>query len=104
MARGEPIEPALRRQSLDGDNVRSLDLRDRNQARVRQLAVDEHTARAALALAATFLCAGQPQVLAQRDEQPAHAGHLERLLGTIDCESVAHPSYGPRMGWGSVRS
>ena len=43
---------------------------DRDEARVDDLAVEHHRARAALALAAAFLRAGEAQVLAQHVEQP----------------------------------
>ena len=66
-------EFAVRCESLDREDVGAVDLTHRHETRVDDLSVDDDRARAALALAAAFLCAGQAEILAQRVEQPAHA-------------------------------
>ena len=75
-----------RRQPLDRRDRRALDLAHRHQARVDHRAVDQHRARAALALAAALLGAGQAQVLAQHVEQAAHARGVQLDRRAVDGE------------------
>ena len=67
-------------------------LRDRRLAGVRPLAVDQHRAGAALALAAAVLRAGQSQVLAQHVQQrPLRIGrHRARLTVHGQFDSCIH--------------
>ena len=60
---------------------RAVDLADRDEAADDDLAVDEHRAGAALALAAALLRPGQAEVLAQDVEQPAHPRHVDLDAG-----------------------
>src|SRR5262249_59961032 len=64
------VEQLAARQALDGGHPAAVALAGGDQARVDRLAVEQHGARAALALATALLGAGQPQVLAQDVEQP----------------------------------
>ena len=77
-------ERALKRmppaKAFDRRDARAFHLRDRHEARVHRLAVDEHRARAALAFAASFLGAGQPAVLAQHVEQTLHRMRRRRVI------------------------
>ena len=54
---------------LDGDDVVPVRLRRQNEAGADELAVEQHGARAALALLAGVLRPGQPEPLAKREEQ-----------------------------------
>ena len=58
----ERVEPAAVAEALDGADVVAVHLADRNETAVDDLAVEEHGARPALALAAAFLRAGQAEV------------------------------------------
>ena len=64
-------------------------LHRQREARVDPLAVDEHGARAAGALVAAFLGAGEPEPLAQQVEQALARLQLERIFHTVD-PYVAH--------------
>ena len=70
----ERVQPAVGGQALDRANVPALDLADRHEAAVDDLAVEQHRARPALALAAALLGPGQAEVQAQDVEQAAPAG------------------------------
>jgi hypothetical protein len=50
-------------EALDGGNPSAIRLTDRNKAAIHQHAVEEHCARSTLAFSATFLYAGQFQVV-----------------------------------------
>ena len=67
------VELSVRRQPLHRADVAALDLADRDEAAVDDLAVDEDRARPALALAAAFLRPGQAQVQAQDVQEAAPA-------------------------------
>ena len=97
----ERVQATGRREALDRQDRLALDLRQRHQAAVDDLTVDQHRAGAALALAAALLGAGQTEVLAQRVEQAAHARGVERDVLAVDREAVGH-GCGPRRGCGSV--
>src|SRR4051794_13685796 len=58
-----------RRDPLDGHDLAALGLRGKHETRADELAVEVHRARAALALLARVLRAGEVEVLAQRGEQ-----------------------------------
>ena len=59
-------------------------LRQRHQAAVDQLAVEQHGAGAALAFAAAFLGAGEAADLAQHVEQARHRMPVEATSGAVD--------------------
>ena len=63
-----------RAEPLDRRHRTPAHLRDGHEARVDELAVDEHGARATLALAAPLLGPGQREVLAQKVEQRLQLG------------------------------
>ncbi len=67
---------AFERQPFDGLNLGAFGLQHGHKATVHQLAIHAHRAGAALALATTFLGAGQMQIFAQHVEQPLHGRHL----------------------------
>ena len=72
------------RQPLDRGHAAGIALADRDQARVDGLAVEHDGARAALALAAALLGAGQPQVLAQHVEQALHGRRADVAWLSVD--------------------
>ena len=65
--------PCREGQALDRPDDPALDLADRHEAGVDDLAVEEDRAGAALPFPAALLRPGEPEVLAQDVEQPAHA-------------------------------
>jgi hypothetical protein len=73
-------------EALDGRHLRPFDAHREQQARVRPPPVDEDRARAALAVVAALLRAGQRQVLAQCVEQRRARVDVQRVVGTIDVE------------------
>ena len=75
--------------AFDGGDVRALGVRDRHQARVDRRAVDQDGAGAALALAAAFLGAGEPALLAQHVEQPGHRRHPDAAADAVQREASA---------------
>ena len=81
-------------QALDGLDGGAIRLIREHQAGVDGLAVHEHRARAALALAAAFLGPGQAQVLAQHVDEPLVAAHPQapRLAvhGAGEVEGISH--------------
>jgi hypothetical protein len=54
------------------------DLRDRNQTTVHKLTINQHAARAALALTATLFSSGKAQLLAQHIKQALHRKSMQR--------------------------
>src|SRR5277367_4142399 len=58
--------------ALDGSEFCARRLQRRNKAAVYQLAVHQNGAGPALALATTFLRAGQPELMPQNVQQPLH--------------------------------
>ena len=64
-------------EAFDCPDGMAVDLADRHQARVDDLAVEEDGAGAALAFATALLRPGQAEVLAQDIEQAADAGQIE---------------------------
>src|SRR5262249_30251345 len=78
------------RQALDGGHPAGIALPGGDQARVDGLAVEHHGARAALALAAALLGAGQPQILAQHVEQPLPRRYVDRAPLAVDLEREFH--------------
>ena len=63
------MEPSRRRQSLERRHLPLPDLARCQHARARRLAVDEHRAGAADALATAGLRSGQPELLAENRQQ-----------------------------------
>ena len=63
------VQHVAAREPLDRRDRAAVALARRDEARVDDLAVEHHRARAALAFAAALLRAGEPQVLAQHVEQ-----------------------------------
>jgi hypothetical protein len=61
LAHHRALERVIAREPLDRGHVAAFRLRARHQAGDHRLAIHEHGARAALALAAAFLRAGEPQ-------------------------------------------
>ena len=75
------VEPALRRQSLDGRDRRAVGLHRQHGAALDGHAVDDHGAGAALAGVAADVGAGEVEILAQQLHE--HASGLD-LHGTGD--------------------
>src|SRR3954453_15325014 len=76
-----------RRDPLDGHDLAALGLRGKHETRADELAVEVHRARAALALLAGVLRAGQVEVLAQRGQQ---ALALPDAVGLARCPVDDH--------------
>ena len=73
-------------EALDGRDVEAV-LRDgEQQAGVRAAAVDEHGARAALAVVAALLRPGEPELLAQHVEERRARVDLDPVVGFVDAE------------------
>src|SRR5207253_1473451 len=79
-------------EALDGRDRRALDVRERQQAGAARLAVDEDGARAAAALLAAGLGAGDPELLAERGEQRRERWAAEVALGAVDGQVHRIPS------------
>src|SRR4051812_10583327 len=84
--------------ALDRDDLAALGLRGEDEARAHELAVEVDRARAALALLARVLRAGQVEVLAQRREQalalPDAVGLARRAVDDhVQSHGYASPRY-----------
>jgi len=66
-------QPSAISQSLDRGDLASLNLTYSDQATIHHLAVDQHRARTALALTASFFRPGRTQIFAQHIEQAPRA-------------------------------
>src|SRR6185436_14189497 len=84
------VKQLAAREALDGGDLARVALADRDHARVDGLAVEPDRARAALALAAALLGAGEPQVLAQHVEQAAPRRALDGARLAVDLERDLH--------------
>ena len=73
-----------RRQALDGDDVAARRFQRQHQAGVDGSAVDQHRAGAAVAVAATFLGAGEADAVAQQLEQRVARVGEHRALLAVD--------------------
>ncbi len=87
LQRGEPLRPAER---LHGRHAPTRHLGDRDEAAHHGLAVEQHGAGPALALAAAFLGPGQGEVLAKHVEQAPHPGAGVRARLAVDGEADPH--------------
>ena len=67
--KGQRVQFAVLRETLDGANFGALSLDRERQARELRTPVDEHRAQAALALLTAMLGAGEVRILAQHLEQ-----------------------------------
>ena len=65
----DPVQPVLAAQPFDRPDLVPVGLRGQDEARADELAVEQHRARAALALLARVLRAGQAERVAQRRQQ-----------------------------------
>jgi hypothetical protein len=82
-------EAAVRAEALDGGDLPAGGRRRQHQARAHEHAVDEHGARAALALLAGCLGAGQAEPLAQDVEQAlAQPGVADLVVLAVDPQHV----------------
>ena len=73
---------------FDRRHPRAVNLGGGHQARIDRHAVDQHRARAALSLAAPFLGAGKPAVLAQHVEEALQG--MNRDANAFAVKSEAH--------------
>jgi len=87
------------RDTFDGFDLAILHLRDGHEATVHDLAVDSHRARAAFAFAASLLCSGQAELLAQDIQQTLHRKRLQRqrlaIHLTVDFDLFCQPLMRP---------
>jgi len=74
----------VRRNAFDRLDVATLDLSDRYQATVNNLALDSHRACAAFALATAFFGTSQVQLLAQNIEQTLHRKGMKFPVFTVN--------------------
>ena len=72
------------RQALDGGDGSTHDLSDGSDARADGDTVHEHLARPALPFAAAVPRAGEPQLLAQNEEQAPVPVERHRMVDTVD--------------------
>src|SRR5262249_58400366 len=79
---------AIARQPFNCENIRALQLANRGEARIYDLAVNDHGACPTLAFATTFFRAGQTQVLSQHVEKS-----LQRGRGNLTNDAVDHKIY-----------
>jgi len=79
-------EAVIFSQSLHGDDLRTLDLGERDEAGIDGHAIDDHGARPALSLAASLLGAGESETLSQHIEEPRHGWVFDLYRGSIDDE------------------
>jgi hypothetical protein len=77
------MKPLIRAETLDRLNLCAIRLRHRNQAAIHQITVHQHTARAALSLAASFLRAGQLQIASQYVQQTRHRVRVHQVQLSI---------------------
>ncbi len=90
--------------AFDGGDARAVGLRRQHQAGTHRRAVDQHGARAAVAVAAAFLGAGEPQPLAQQPEQRiAPVGQrLARLAVHLERDDGLHDRCHPEILRGAI--
>src|ERR1700675_3646921 len=65
--------------AFDRSKIRARCLKSRDEAAIHQLAIHQDGARTTLALSATFLRAGQPELLPQNIQQPLHGIDANRF-------------------------
>ena len=76
--------------SFDRSHARPFNLAQRHHAGVDDLAVEQHGAGSAFALAAPSLVPGETQVFTQNVEQPAHPGRFDLRFLAVYGEPIAH--------------
>src|SRR5262245_66685421 len=84
------VEPAVARQSFNCENIRALQLANRGETRIYDLAVNDHGASPTLALATTLFRASQTQVLSQHVEKPLHRWRVNLTSDAIDLKIYLH--------------
>jgi hypothetical protein len=84
------VQLPVPREPLDRDDVVAVGLRGENETRADELAVEQHRARAALALLARVLRARQAEPLAQREEQALALPELGLTLLAVDRQLDPH--------------
>ena len=100
----DAVQPVLAAQPLDRRHLVAVRLRRQDEARAHELAVEQHRARAALALLARVLRAGQPERVAQRVSRlsPAQTSASRGSPLTISLIFMRAP--GPARAWSAPRS
>src|SRR5262245_14777348 len=78
------VEPAVARQPFNCENIRALQLANRGEAGIYDLAVNDHGACPTLAFATTFFRAGQTQVLSQHVEKSLQRGRVNLTNDAVD--------------------
>ena len=86
------VQPLAVGKPLDGRHVVAVGLRGEHEARADERAVEQHRARAALALLARVLRAREPELLAQREEQRLALPAVGLLLLAVDPDGDPHTS------------
>src|SRR5208282_1614523 len=80
------VQGFSRRQSFDRNNVRPSSLKNWHEAAVYKGAIHQHRARTTFALSATFLRAGQLELMPQHVEQTFHRISPHRLRLAVNHE------------------
>ncbi len=70
--------------ALNRANVGAIGFSGRNQATGNDRAIQQHGARAAFPLAATFLCARRVQLVAQHVQQPCHGISVKAVSRSVN--------------------
>src|SRR5207247_8359009 len=99
-----PVQPPVLREPFHGDDVVAVRLRGEDEARADEPAVEEHRARAALALLARVLRARQAEPLAEREEQALALPDLRLVRLAVDPEPDVHARQRARARWVSTCS
>ncbi len=82
----QPVQSAVGGQPFNGDNACAACLQRRHEAAIHELAVQEHGARAAFALATAFLGPGEMKLFPQHIKQPRHGICAHCLGGAVHGE------------------
>ena len=88
----DAVERVPAGEALDRDDLVAVGLRRQHEARADERAVEEHRARAALALLARVLRAGQAEPLAERVEQALARPDVGLARLAVDGERDPHAS------------
>src|SRR5205085_9338826 len=97
------VQLAVPRQPLHRDHVVAVRLRREDEARADEHAVEEHRARAALALLARVLRPQQAEALAEREEQALALPRLDLARLAVDRQPELHARQRSRARFASTR-
>ena len=87
------VQPVAVGEALDRRHLVPVGLRGEHEARADERAVEQHRARAALALLARVLRAGEAELLAQREEQRLALPAVGLALVAVDAQRDPHAQH-----------